>query len=48
VFDYIECFYNPKRRNSMSGYLSPLEFERQVGLAQVRVYETGCGPHGVE
>jgi putative transposase len=24
VFDYIERFYNPKRRHSMIGYLSPL------------------------
>ena len=23
VFDYIECFYNPKRRHSTIGYLSP-------------------------
>jgi hypothetical protein len=27
VFDYIEHFYNPKRRHSTIGYLSPLEFE---------------------
>ena len=33
VFDYIECFYNPKRRHSTIGYLSPLEFEMQAGLA---------------
>jgi putative transposase len=33
VFDYIECFYNPKRRHSTIGYLSPMEYERQVGLA---------------
>ena len=33
VFDYIERFYNPKRRHSTIGYLSPMEFERQVGLA---------------
>jgi putative transposase len=33
VFDYIERFYNPKRRHSMIGYLSPMEFECQVGLA---------------
>src|SRR3954469_19687506 len=33
VFDYIECFYNPKRRHSTIGYLSPMEFERQTGLA---------------
>jgi putative transposase len=28
VFDYIERFYNPKRRHSTIGYLSPMEFER--------------------
>jgi transposase InsO family protein len=33
VFDYIERFYNPKRRHSTIGYLSPIEFERQAGLA---------------
>jgi putative transposase len=33
VFDYIERFYNPVRRHSTIGYLSPLEFERKVGLA---------------
>jgi len=33
VFDYIERFYNPVRRHSTLGYLSPLEFERKVGLA---------------
>jgi len=32
VFDYIECFYNPKRRHSTIGYLSPMEFERQAGV----------------
>jgi putative transposase len=33
VFDYIERFYNPKRRHSTVGYLSPMEFEQQAGLA---------------
>jgi len=33
VFDYIERFYNPKRRHSTIGYLSPMEFERQAGFA---------------
>ena len=27
VFDYIECFYNPTRRHSTLGYVSPLQFE---------------------
>ena len=33
VFDYVERFYNTKRRHSTIGYLSPMEFERQAGLA---------------
>jgi transposase InsO family protein len=33
VFDYIERFYNAKRRHSTIGYLSPIEFERKAGLA---------------
>ena len=33
VFDYIERFYNPKRRHSTIGYLSPMEFEKQMKLA---------------
>ena len=30
VFDFIERFYNPKRRHSTIGYLSPMEFERRA------------------
>jgi len=33
VFDYIERFYNPKRRHSTLGYLSPMEFELKAGVA---------------
>jgi putative transposase len=33
VFDYIERFYNSRRRHSTIGYLSPMEFEMQAGLA---------------
>jgi hypothetical protein len=33
VFDYIERFYNGIRRHSTIGYLSPVEFERKLGLA---------------
>lgn len=29
VFDYIEMFYNPKRRHGYANRLSPVEFERQ-------------------
>ena len=30
VFDYIEMFYNPKRRHGSNGGVSPVEFERQA------------------
>ena len=33
VFDYIERFYNPKRRHSTLGYLSPMEFKMNAQLA---------------
>jgi putative transposase len=33
VFDYIERFYNATRRHSTIGCVSPVEFERNVGLA---------------
>jgi putative transposase len=32
VFDYVERFYNPKRRHSTLGYLSTNDFETKVGL----------------
>jgi len=32
VFDYIERFYNPKRRHSTLGYLSPVAFEERAML----------------
>jgi len=33
VFDYIERFYNPRRRHSKLGYLSPVAFEERKRLA---------------
>ncbi len=33
VFDYVEGFYNPTRRHSTLGYLSPMDFERRTGIA---------------
>jgi putative transposase len=33
VFDYIERYYNPRRRHSTLGYLSPVEFEEKAMLA---------------
>jgi putative transposase len=29
VFDYIEMFYNPKRKHVRNGMLSPVEFEQR-------------------
>ncbi len=33
VFDFIEGWYNPRRRPSALGYLSPVAFERRHGGA---------------
>ena len=35
VFKYIEMFYNPTRRHSALGYLSPAEYERRHAAGQV-------------
>lgn len=35
VFDYIEMFYNSKRRHGSNGGVSPVEFERQAGLSDL-------------
>tara|TARA_R110000796_G_scaffold134956_2_gene250984 strand:- start:91680 stop:91877 length:198 start_codon:yes stop_codon:yes gene_type:complete len=32
VFDYIEIFYNPKRKHANNEMLSPVNFERQQKL----------------
>ena len=32
IFEYIEMFYNPKRRYSYLGYISPNEFEKRYNL----------------
>ena len=34
-FSYIEGFYNPHRRHSALGYLSPIAFERETTRPQV-------------
>jgi putative transposase len=33
IFDFIERFYNAKRRHSTIGYLSPIEFERRANVS---------------
>jgi putative transposase len=37
VFDYIEMFYNPKRRHKSSGGLSPENYEKQYSHRQQSV-----------
>ena len=32
VFDYVERFYNPRRRHSTLGYLSPADYEKAADL----------------
>ena len=44
IFEYIEGWYNPRRRHSTLGYLSPIEFERQhVELAQQELEASTSG-----
>ena len=33
IFEYIEGWYNPRRRHSTNGYLSPIEFEERREVA---------------
>ena len=40
VFDYIEMFYNPKRKHVRNGMLSPVEFEKQQKTQPEGAYET--------
>lgn len=40
AFDYIECFYNPKRRHSSLGYLSPHDFETLLQKKQTKPTST--------
>jgi len=33
IFDYIEPFYNRTRKHQTLGYVSPMQFEKQNGVA---------------
>src|SRR5207342_3694955 len=44
VFEFIEGFYNPRRRHSSLGYLSPITFERQFAEATL---QPGAHEHAV-
>jgi len=39
VFEYIEMFYNPQRKHTNNGMLSPVEFERQQKLKSQGVWK---------
>lgn len=46
VFDYVEIFFNPVRKQVRNGILSPVEFERQQilnaeGVWKARGYSSG-------
>lgn len=43
VFDYIERFYNPRRRQSTLGYLSPVEFDDAAMFGLLPVWQTFPG-----
>jgi len=44
IFEFIEGFYNPRRRHSSIGYLSPITFERQYAATAL---EPGAHEHAV-
>ena len=35
IFEYIETFYNPKRRHAALGYQSPIQYENNMKLQQI-------------
>lgn len=48
VFDYIERFYNPTRRHSTLGYVSPMQFEKAQQLRSVSMRPAAAHNRGVK
>ena len=46
IFEYIEGWYNPRRRHSTLGYLSPIEFERQHTEPAQLAFEASISANG--
>ena len=44
VFDYVERFYNPYRRHSTIGYVSPVDSKDERKELRVVSRESGCIP----
>ncbi len=40
IFSYIEGYYNRIRRHSSLGYVSPMEFEKQLKIKNIRSSES--------
>jgi putative transposase len=36
VFEYIESYYNPRRRHSTIGYDTPIEYEEKYALTRLQ------------
>jgi hypothetical protein len=47
IFEYIEGWYNPRRRHSTLGYLSPIEFERHYTEVAQPPLEAPISPNGL-
>ncbi len=43
IFDYIELYYNPKRRHGNNVGLSPVEYEKQYYEKLLSIERTGAG-----
>jgi hypothetical protein len=46
IFDYIECFYNTRRRHSSLGYRSPIQFEKELRRCQGQGCSGGLNQSG--